>query len=395
MQRVKRGLSDMRWVVDDGISVTPALKQLMGETRLVAGRDITPSVLADAEVLLVRSITEVDAALLEGSAVRFVGSATAGIDHIDGAALSRLGVGWSAAPGSNAIAVVEYVLSAIAVSGFLEPALNGLGVGIVGLGEVGYRLAGRLSRLGCSVMAFDPLRRRWPDEITQASLEEVLAQPIVSLHASLHSQTPFASRGLLDERHAHRVVAAAEKLGSGLFINAARGDLVTPEALARLLASPLTVVLDTWPGEPVLPKALLAAANWVSPHIAGHSVDAKERGSDMLARALAHWAGGSGEDKPATFSGEVTPVVTPIEDPGGSSDALDWATSFLKKQGTLEREDARVRASSSDGLIAQDFDILRKTYQQPSEWSGRTIRIGSGSEELRTMARRLGMSVVE
>ncbi|MEL0006754.1 MAG: hypothetical protein VW686_05420, partial [Luminiphilus sp.] len=61
---MKRGLSDMRWVVDDGISVTPALKQLMGETRLVAGRDITPSVLADAEVLLVRSITEVDAALL-------------------------------------------------------------------------------------------------------------------------------------------------------------------------------------------------------------------------------------------------------------------------------------------------------------------------------------------
>jgi erythronate-4-phosphate dehydrogenase len=88
---------------------------------MVSGRDITPAIIEKADGLLVRSVTQVDEALLKGSAVRFVGTATAGIDHLDVVALARLGVQWASAPGSNAIAVVEYVLSAIAMSGHLSP----------------------------------------------------------------------------------------------------------------------------------------------------------------------------------------------------------------------------------------------------------------------------------
>lgn len=388
-------LRKMRWVVDEGIPMTPALRHLMGETKVLRGRDIGSEALADTQILLVRSITRVDAQLLRGSTVRFVGSATAGTDHIDTSALAHSGIAWSAAPGSNATAVVEYVLSAIALSGFLAPILKGLKVGIVGLGEVGYRLSSRLLQMGCSVGAYDPLRTSWPGNIPRLTLKEVLSQPVVSLHASLHDQVPFSSHGLVDAKLAEYAVRAAEKRGMGLFLNAARGELMTPDALTTLLASPITVILDTWPGEPLLSPAVLSSTDWVSPHIAGHSLDAKARGSNMLARALARWAGEGLGDKFLADLPISRPAAQLIEDQTTASDAVEWATTFLKNQGTLAGEDARLRAAGSGTLSAEDFDDLRKTYRQPSEWSGRAIRIQRGVAELREMARRLGMSVVE
>jgi len=381
-------------VIDEGIPITPALSHLMGKARVLSGRDIDAKAVADAEVLLVRSITRVDRHLLEGSKVRFVGSATAGTDHIDTGALAQMGVAWAAAPGSNALAVVEYVLSAIALSGFLPRVLNGLPVGIVGLGEVGTRLAMRLQQLGCAVLAYDPLIKDWPDNVVRASLTDVLCQPVVSLHASLHRQSRHPSHGFLDLKQAACVAQAAERRGMGLFINAARGELLTPEALTRLLASPLTVILDTWPGEPVLSQAVLSGAAWVSPHIAGHSLDAKVRGSNMLALALARWAGEEGYPLPTDFSA-LSAEGHMLEDRCGGTDAMAWAADFLVNQGTLGREDARIRALGSGALSASDFDELRKTYQQPSEWSGRAIRIPSGAPELREVASRLGLNVLE
>ena len=383
----------MRWVIDEGIPITPALNQLMGKVEVLPGRDITAEAIADAQIVLVRSITKVDRTLLQDSSVRFVGSATAGTDHIDAPALAELGIPWSAAPGSNAIAVVEYVLSAMALSGFLAPAMRGLGVGIVGLGAVGSQLATRLLALGCSVIAHDPLRQRWPDNIQRVTLNEALSQPIVSLHANLHDQSPFPSTGLLGTAVAEFMAQGAENRGMGLLINAARGELITTDALMLLLASPLTVILDTWPGEPRLPESVLAAADWISPHIAGHSQDAKTRGSDCLASALERWAGGgllNGTDE------NLQDIVFEEASIGGrvmAADATDWATLFLKNRGTLAREDARIRALGSGGLTAQDFDALRKTYRQPSEWSGGTIRLSSQDPALSEMAARLGMNV--
>ena len=99
----------LKWVVDDVIPHTAALKALMGEVTTLPGREITPATISDAHILLVRSITPVNESLLAGTAVQFVGTATAGIDHFDIEAIERLGVAWSAAPGSNAVSVVEYV----------------------------------------------------------------------------------------------------------------------------------------------------------------------------------------------------------------------------------------------------------------------------------------------
>ena len=387
----------LRWVVDDVIPHTAALRALMGDVTILPGRDITPDTICDADILLVRSITPVNESLLAGSSVQFVGTATAGVDHFDIEAIERLGISWSAAPGSNAVSVVEYVLCALATSGWFERVMSGCPVGLVGLGQVGERLARRLSYLGCQVLAYDPLRADWPSDIRQAELEEVLRQPVISLHANLHDQGAHASRGLLDADRAEQMVVALSKRDEGgLFINAGRGDLMTLEALSRLVESPWTVILDTWPGEPFLGADLLSRCDRVSPHIAGHSIKARENGSDLLAAAVARWAGVEAPDLPDSMDqgGFVSSIETMSTERGATdTEATRWMTEFLCQQSILPREDARLREAGKAGLSSIEFDHLRKSYQQPAEWTGQHVTIPDSDVGLRAAAERLGLKV--
>jgi len=385
----------LKWVVDDVIPHTAALKALMGDVTILPGRDITPATISDADILLVRSITRVNESLLAGTSVQFVGTATAGVDHFDIDAIERLGVAWSAAPGSNAVSVVEYVLCALATAGWFERVMAGCPVGLLGLGQVGERLAYRLMHLGCEVMAYDPLRSDWPSDIRRVEFEEVLCQPVISLHANLHDQDAHASRGLLDAARAEQMVAALSKReDGGLFINAGRGDLMTLEALTRLVDSPWTVILDTWPGEPSLSADLLSRCDWVSPHIAGHSIRARENGSDLLAAAVARWAG---VEAPAPHelldqNGLGITAEIPCAERGASDSGVTvWMTEFLRQQSILPREDARMRDAAKAGLTSVEFDQLRKSYEQPAEWTEQRVTIAAGNDELSAAAAQLGL----
>lgn len=393
-----RGAPDqLKWVVDDVIPHTAALKALMGEVTILPGRDITPATISDADILLVRSITPVNESLLAGTSVQFVGTATAGVDHFDIDAIERLGVAWSAAPGSNAVSVVEYVLCALASSGWLERVIAGCPIGLVGLGQVGERLAHRLMNLGCEVLAYDPLRLDWPSDIRRAELEEILCQPVISLHANLHKQGTHASRGLLNaDRAGQMITALSKREEGGLFINAGRGDLMTLEALGRLVESPWTVILDTWPGEPSLSADVLRRCNWVSPHIAGHSIKARENGSDLLAAAVARWAGVELPASPELVDQDDSAIAIDIpsaERGAADSEVTAWMAEFLRQQSILPREDARLREVAAAGLTSLEFDQLRKSYQQPAEWTGQRVTIPAGNDGLRAAAAQLGLKV--
>jgi erythronate-4-phosphate dehydrogenase len=392
-----RDPSKLRWVVDDAIPLTPLLHRIIGEVVCLPGRDISAAVVRDADVLLVRSITPVDERLVAGSRLRFIGTATAGHDHIDAEAMDRLGITWCYAPGCNAVSVVEYVLSAIALAGQLKCILAGAPVGIIGLGEVGTRLGQKLARLGCDVVGYDPLRAHWPECVRRAALDEVLCQPVVTLHAALHDEAEHPSHGLIDATKAELMCLAAKRRGErGLFINAGRGDLMTQEALDILLSSSMSIVLDTWPGEPLLGEAVLRQAGWVSPHIAGHSVTAKKRGADMLAQSVARWSGI-----------EIMALIDDVDDRAARSldmrlmrdvaiaDAAEWLEAFLIGQSTLQREDVRLRRSANPDLSAGKFDDLRRTYQQPTEWTGQTFRMSDQSGSVSAMTERLGITVVK
>ena len=394
---MKAAPDQLKWVIDDVIPHTAALQALMGDVTILPGRDITPATISDADILLVRSITPVNESLLAGTSVQFVGTATAGVDHFDVEAIERLGVAWAAAPGSNAVSVVEYVLCALATAGWFERVVSGLPVGLIGLGQVGERLARRLSHLGCQVLAYDPLRMDWPSDIRRAELEEILCQPVISLHANLHDQGAHASRGLLKADRAEQMIAALPKHeDAGLFINAGRGDLMTIEALSRLVDSPWTVILDTWPGEPSLSADCLSRCDWVSPHIAGHSIKARENGSDLLAAAVARWAGVEVPASPGLVDQDdaaITIDIPSAERGAADNEVTAWMTGFLRQQTILPREDTRLREAAAAGLTSVEFDQLRKSYQQPAEWTGQRVTIAGGNDELRAGAERLGLKV--
>jgi erythronate-4-phosphate dehydrogenase len=237
----------------------------------------------------------------------------------------------------------------------------------------------------------------WPSDIRRSELEEILSQPVISLHANLHDQEAHASRGLLDAARAEQMIAALTKReAGGLFINAGRGDLMTLEALTRLVDSPWTVILDTWPGEPSLSADLLSHCDWVSPHIAGHSIRARENGSDLLAAALARWAG---VEAPAPHelldqNGFGITVEIPSAERGAADgEVTGWMAEFLRQQSILPREDARLRDAAKAGLTSVEFDQLRKSYQQPAEWTGQRVTISAGDDGLRAAAAQLGLKV--
>ena len=171
---------------------------------------------------------------------------------------------------------------------------------------------------------------------------------------------------------------------------------MTLEALTRLVDSPWTVILDTWPGEPSLSADLLSRCDWVSPHIAGHSIKARENGSDLLAAAVARWAGVEAQaipklvDRDGVNSGSETRSA---ERGDVDSVVIGWMTEFLRQQSILPREDARLRDAAKTGLTSVEFDHLRKSYQQPAEWTEQPVTIAAGNDGLRAGAERLGLKV--
>ncbi|MEH6636989.1 MAG: 4-phosphoerythronate dehydrogenase [Halioglobus sp.] len=354
-------------LVDENI---PAVEHfLTGLARItrVNGRALQSSELQDVDALLVRSVTQVNASLLRGSKVKFVGTATSGVDHIDQGYLSQHGIGFAHAPGSNANSVVEYVLAAIArVEGKFERLLDGGSVGIVGYGVIGKALAARLSALRIDYLVYDP----WLDQQTVShpgSLHDILACDVVSLHAELTRQQPWPSFHLLQ---ASELACLRPET---LLINASRGPVVDNDALLTLLQTgqgPITV-LDVWEGEPRLQQALLDQVLLGSAHIAGYSLDGKLLATRMLCTAMASHFGLvlPHQDSPA---GTLPALLVPDDCSG-----TDLLRYLLRARYDIACDDALLR----DVTLGHDtvqaglaFDLLRKTYRDRHELLGSTVQ---------------------
>ena len=344
-------------VCDSNILVTPSLRAIARNIVQMPGRDITRDHLHDCDVLLVRSITRVDAELLKNTPVRFVGTATAGTDHIDGLALKEQGIEVAAAPGANANAVAEYVITAITAAGRLPKMMAGMSVGIVGYGAVGQRVATLLLALGARPLVWDP----WqvvPSQLAASDLHTVLSQSVVTLHASLHNTPPWPSRHLLSPK------LAAQMAAPQLLINAGRGGLIPREALVTLIERGVELVLDTWPDEPVIDEELLANTFIATPHIAGYSEVAKRLATEQLVMALQQ-------------SGLITQQNAEISACESTFDATsvdlhqaDWCERLLLQYYPLADDDSALRACASPHVSAADFDRLRAHYRLRGELRG-------------------------
>lgn len=234
----------------------------------LAPEEFTPDAVRDMDALIVRTRTHCDAALLSGSRVRMIATATIGTDHIDFAYCRSHGIRVCNAPGCNAPAVAQYVLASIASLGRTDGVL-----GIVGVGHVGGILARWAEANGIPTLLCDP-----PLGLP-VTLDEIAAKAdIISFHTPLDAST----RHMVDARF------LASTRRHPLIINAARGAIVsTPDLISALRSGQISgAVIDCWEGEPDLNRELLALADIATPHIAGYSLEGKRRATAMAIRAI-------------------------------------------------------------------------------------------------------------
>lgn len=265
----------MKIVADTNLYGVRRTFEQIGELVLVPGRELSKSHLKDADALLVRSITRVDADLLEASSIKFVGTFTSGADHIDNTYLENKGIAFADARGSNANAVVDYCFAALAYCIKMKSlVLKDCKVGIVGGGHVGGLFAAKLRRLNVEVLICDPpLQDLATEPVLEkyCPIEAIMQCDVVSLHVPLTKDNEHATYGMLNFE---RLSALPQ---SALLINTCRGSVVDENALLELLnqRSDLTCIVDVWENEPVTNSALVQRVDIATPHIAGYSMEAK------------------------------------------------------------------------------------------------------------------------
>ena len=342
----------MNIVADENIPEVARYFSALGRVTTVNGRTLCAQQLVDTDILLVRSVTRVDGTLLANSRVKFVASATIGIDHLDTDYLESKGIGYCNAPGCNADSVVDYVFSVLCtINGALDNLLDGGLVGIIGFGNVGSRLYHRLQRLGVNCVVFDPLLPREHCK-NFGDLEDVLAADVISCHAPLTTVGEHPSFHLLDAAK-----LSAIKQGA-LLINAGRGSVIDNQALLDLLnvRADLRVALDVWENEPNIDQSLMAKVNLATPHIAGYSLDGKLAGTEMILSSCLAFYGRSGRGRAV----EKVPADCLLIDAQLSlEDAMKQAVLGCY---TVADDDARMRASLARASVASAFDQLRKNY---------------------------------
>jgi erythronate-4-phosphate dehydrogenase len=376
-------------VADENIPLLDAFFAGFGEIRRVPGRSIDRATVEQADVLLVRSVTNVNRALLEGSKVRFVGTCTIGTDHLDLDYFNEAGITWSSAPGCNARGVVDYVLGSLMTLAEIEGVdLTQRTYGVVGAGEVGGRLIKVLKGLGWNVKVCDPPRQIEGGDYV--SLEQIIQQcDVISLHTPLTRSGDDATWHLFDQQRLRQL-----KQGAWL-INAARGPVVDNAALREVLLEreDLQAVLDVWEKEPEVDVALAELCVLATPHIAGYSLDGKQRGTAQIYQAYCAFIGQPADIQlsdllPAAWLSEVSLH--------GDSDSA-WALAMLCR-GVYDprRDDADFRRSLVGNVAEQRaaFDVLRKQYPVRREIEGLKVRIEGDAPALRQIVEALGAVAV-
>lgn len=302
-------MNKMKIIADEAIPYLKGIFDNECEVEYYPGSEITPQRVKDADALIVRTRTKCNAQLLEGSKVKVIASATIGTDHIDRAWCQSHNIALFNAPGCNSGGVLQYFLTALfkclstrelwqkflnsapdagsAAAGAAESAP--FTVGVIGVGNVGSKVAAACESLGFEVLRNDPPKERQQtlaynsgylrivDFKDYYSLDYLLENSdVVTLHVPLDETT----RGMADASFFARMKPGA------IFINSSRGEVVDEAALLANLHKLAAVVLDVWVGEPNINKELLQSAFIATPHIAGYSAEGKIKGTQMAVEAI-------------------------------------------------------------------------------------------------------------
>jgi len=362
----------MKIVADENIPFVKECFASIGDVQALSGRKITPEAVADADCLLVRSITPVNEKLLAGNKVKFVATATIGFEHVDVDYLKNRGIGFASAPGSNANSVADYLVAALlSVAQKRKITLEGKSIGVVGVGNVGSKVAKKCAALGMIVKLNDPPLFRKTGDSKYRPLNELFDCDFITLHTPLTREGQDKTYHLADEKF-----FASLKTGC-VFINTCRGAVHDTAALTNKKLS--AVILDVWENEPNIDCELLRMVDISTPHIAGYSLDGKIAGMIMIYNAACNYFGLKPKHKIEDFL--PPPTVPQITIDKISPDTQKLLHEIVQQVYVINRDDFNTReiAMVEPEKRGKFFDDLRKNYPVRREFQNTTIILATES----------------
>lgn len=374
----------LKILADENMPYVEQLFAPLGQVTTLDGRAMTADDLIDIDVLLVRSITQVNEALLRrANALKFVGTATIGTDHIDHKYLEQRGIPWSSAPGCNATAVAEYVISAMLIySERTQVDLTDKTVAIVGAGNIGTRLAKKLSALNIDYFFCDPPKQRAGSIGDYRPWSEVANADIVTLHVPIVKTGQDATYHMVDDAFLSSLKPDA------MLINSCRGDVVDNNALRQHLmeTSCLFSVMDVWQNEPEIDTKLLSLVDIATPHIAGYSLEGKANGTYFLYQRWCELT-----DQSVAITLESLLPRNQIQSIALSNMPTMETISKISKLVYDIRDDDQLCRSA--GFSAKGFDNLRKQYKVRREFSALSIQCDNAADGAQLS--QLGFNVID
>lgn len=374
----------MKIVCDDKIPFLRGVLEPFAEVVYLPGKQTTAEVVRDADAIITRTRTKCNAELLSGSSVKVIATATIGFDHIDTGWCERNGIIWRNAPGCNSWSVKQYISSVlVSLARRYGLDLTKMTLGVVGVGNVGSKVAEAASLLGMKVLRNDPPRARREGPQGFVSLDELMAQSdIVTLHVPLTKEGEDATWHLFD-------AARIARLRPDQFLfNSSRGPVVDNAALRDALKAKTLrgAVLDVWENEPDIDRELMGLVEYSTPHIAGYSADGKANGTTMSVRTVASVLGLPLTDW--TASGVPAPAQ-PLAfciDAAGKSDAEVLAEAILHTY-DVQRDSDALRAAPDQ------FEKLRGDYPVRREPTAFSLTLRGGTAAQAETLSRLGFQI--
>ncbi len=317
----------------------PTISRLFGEPFLLTpytSQHEVATLLPKHDILICRSTLKVTASLLANSPIQCVATASSGIDHIDSDYLKEHKIALFDAKGCNAAAVADYVVATLAYL-HSKTKIAGKKAGVIGVGEVGTRVVARLRAAGFDVLCFDPIREKKDALFPYCSLADLTACDVLCVHANLHHTTPYPSANLLDSDF------LSELKPGTVIINAARGGIVNEHDLLHL-TTPITYCTDVYSEEPDINPKVVNFATLCTPHIAGHTIEAKNTAVIKISQQIHNYYGLSMpaitiplQEKTTLTPDEhwqniVLSLYNPLEETQQLKSATDKKTTFLSQR---------------------------------------------------------------
>ena len=374
----------MKIVVDRNIPFIQGVLEKYAEVVYRDGREISRSDVLNADALIIRTRTKCNRYLLEGSAVRFIASATIGYDHIDTGFCQANNIFWTNAAGCNSSSVQQYIAAALFhLAEELKFELSKKTIGIVGVGNVGSKVARLCTALGMRVLLNDPPRERREGSKEFVSLDTIVEEAeIVTFHVPLNMEGADRTFHLVDEK----LLSKFRK--SQILINSSRGEIVDSEALKVALHGKMLAecVLDVWEREPEIDTHLLGLVEIGTPHIAGYSVDGKAKGTSMSVQAFSRFFGLDLND---WYPEKVPlPANTVLEADCRNVSEQNVIAGLIQRTYDILADDARLRMSP------KTFEKQREEYPLRREFPTYTMKLLNEHGGLQSIVQAMGFKTL-